>query len=168
LDPVVLNQLLATTNSSIGYGLPPDDWLREYSSSQFCLAIRGDTPHTHALLNAVKVGCIPVVISDFYPLFAPSFPSTLNMEDYCVFIKEADFIRDPAKELLKLKDLGETWIRRKLDALAFAQKVVLMDHPESLFVPAFVKESMYAYQHPAPKSLFIKGAWIGIRNESSP
>lgn len=68
----------------------------------------------HALLNAVKVGCIPVVFRDFYPLFAPSFPSTLIMEDYCVYIKEADFIRDPAvKELLKLKDLGETLIRHK-------------------------------------------------------
>jgi hypothetical protein len=155
LEPSVLNQLLATTNSSIGYGLPPDDWLREFSSSQFCLAIRGDTPHTHALLNAVKVGCIPVVISDFYPLFAPSFPSTLNMEDYCVFIPEADFIRDPAKELLKLEDLGETMIRRKLEALAFAQKVVLLDHPESLFVPAFLKESMYAYQHAPPPELSI-------------
>ena len=151
LEPSILNPLLATTNASIGYGLPLDDWLREHSSSQFCLAIRGDTPHTHALLNAVKVGCIPVVVSDFYPLFAPSFPSTLNMEDYCVFIKEANFIRDPVKELLKLKDLGETWIRRKLDALAFAQKVALMDHPESLFVPAFVKESMYAYHQHAPE-----------------
>ena len=155
LEPSVLNRLLATTNSSIGYGLPPDDWLREFSSSQFCLAIRGDTPHTHALLNSVKVGCIPVVISDFYPLFSPSFPSTLNMKDFCVFIPEADFIRDPAMELLKLKELGETLIRRKLDALAFAQKVVLMDHPESLFVPAFVKESMYAYQHKPPAELSI-------------
>jgi hypothetical protein len=77
------------------------------------------------------------------------------MKDFCVFIPEADFIRDPAMELLKLKELGETLIRRKLDALAFAQKVVLMDHPESLFVPAFVKESMYAYQHKPPAELSI-------------
>ena len=137
-----MNQLL-WTNSSIGYGLPPDEWLREFSSSKFCAAIRGDTPHTHALLNAVKLGCIPVIVSDFYPMYAPSFPSTLKMEDYCVFNPEDDFIRDPAKELLKLMDLSEGAIRRKLEGLAFAQKVVLNDHPESLFVQAFLKESLF-------------------------
>ena len=147
-----MNQL-NWTNSSIGYGLPPDEWLREFSSSKFCAAIRGDTPHTHALLNAVKVGCIPVVISDFYPMYAPSFPSTLKMEDYCVFIPEDDFIRDPAKELLRLMDLSEGAIRRKLEGLAFAQKVVLNDHPESLFVQAFLKESLFAYENPIPSEL---------------
>ena len=152
LEPSVMNQL-NWTNSSIGYGLPPDEWLREFSSSKFCAAIRGDTPHTHALLNAVRVGCIPVVISDFYPMYAPSFPSTLKMEDYCVFIPEDDFIRDPAKELLRLMDLSEGAIRRKLEGLAFAQKVVLIDHPESLFVQAFLKESLFAYENPIPSEL---------------
>jgi hypothetical protein len=147
LDPPVLNQFNGT-NSSIGFGLPPEEWLREFSSSQFCLAIRGDTPHTHALLNAVKVGCIPVVVSDFYPIYAPSFPSTLDMEDYSIFIPERDFIRDPAGEVLKLLNLGEDEIRRKLEGLAFAQKVVVMDHPESLFVQAFLKESMASYKNP--------------------
>jgi hypothetical protein len=99
--------------------MPPDEWVREFSSSKFCLAIRGDTPHTHALLNAVKVGCIPVVISDMYPTFAPSFPSTLKMGEFCIFISEAEYILDPAKELLKLMDLSEEEIRRKIEGLAF-------------------------------------------------
>jgi hypothetical protein len=121
-------------NSSIGLGLPPDEWLKEFTDSQFCLAIRGDTPHTHALLNAVKVGCIPVVVSNFYPLFAPTFASSLKMKDFCIFIPEEEFIIDPAKSLNDLEKLSESEIRMKLDALAFAQRVVLMDHPETLAV----------------------------------
>jgi hypothetical protein len=154
LEPQFLNQM-NWTNSSIGFGMPPDEWVREFSSSKFCLAIRGDTPHTHALLNAVKVGCIPVVISDMYPTFAPSFPSTLKMGEFCIFISEAEYILDPAKELLKLMDLSEEEIRRKIEGLAFAQKVVLMDHPESLFVEAFLKESLYAFKHPSPQELLF-------------
>jgi hypothetical protein len=154
LEPQFLNQM-NWTNSSIGFGLPPDEWIWEFPRSKFCLAIRGDTPHTHALLHAVKVGCIPVVISDFYPAFAPSFPSTLKMEEYCIFIPEDDYIRDPSAELLKLMYLSEEEIRRKIEALAFAQKVVLMDHPESLFVEAFLKESLYAFKHPSPPELIF-------------
>jgi hypothetical protein len=154
LEPQFLNRM-NWTNSSIGFGLPPDEWIWEFPRSKFCLAIRGDTPHTHALLHAVKVGCVPVVISDFYPAFAPSFPSTLKMEEYCIFIPEDDYIRDPATELLKLMYLSEEEIRRKIEALAFAQKVVLMDHPESLFVEAFLKESLYAFKHPSPPELIF-------------
>jgi hypothetical protein len=133
-------------NSSIGLGLPPDEWLKEFTDSQFCLAIRGDTPHTHALLNAVKVGCIPVVVSDFYPLFAPTFASSLKMEDYCIVIPEKEFMIDPAESLNGLRKVSESTIRMKLDALAFAQRVVLMDHPETLFGHAFVREAVAASQ----------------------
>jgi hypothetical protein len=131
-------------NSSIGLGLPPDAWLKEFSDSQFCLAIRGDTPHTHALLNAVKVGCIPVVVSDFYPLYAATFASSLKMENYCIFIPEKEFMIDPAESLNGLGKLSESEIRVKLDALAFAQRVVLIDHPETLFGHAFVREAVAA------------------------
>jgi hypothetical protein len=133
-------------NSSIGLGLPPDEWLKEFSDSQFCLAIRGDTPHTHALLNAVKVGCIPVIVSDFYPVYAPTFASSLKMEDYCIFIAENEFMIDPAESLNDLGKLSESEVRGKMDALAFAQKVVLMDHPETLFAQAFMREAVAAFE----------------------
>lgn len=48
---------------SIGFDLPKDVYVEHLVSSQFCLVIRGDTPHSHALLSAIQVGCIPVVIS---------------------------------------------------------------------------------------------------------
>jgi hypothetical protein len=85
--------------SSIGSDIPYDDWKREFPSSRFCLAIRGDTPHSHALLRAVKVGCIPVVVCDSYPLYAPTFKSSLNMRDYAIFVPEKAFLEDPLREL---------------------------------------------------------------------
>lgn len=141
----VADQILYT--SSIGLGLPPEKWWEEFRDSQFCLAVRGDTPHTHALMNAVKLGCIPVVISDFYPRYAPTFVSSLNMEDYSIIIAEQDFIRDPAGVLNDLRNLSEDYIRQKLQALALAQKVILVDHPESLFAHAFIKESLVSFQN---------------------
>jgi hypothetical protein len=67
-----------------------------------------------------------------------------DMTDYAIFISEKAFLQDPLRELHKLTDLTETEIREKLEALAFAQRVVLPDHPDSLFVPAFLRESLLA------------------------
>jgi hypothetical protein len=130
--------------SSIGSDIPYDEFKREIPSSRFCLAMRGDTPHSHALLRAVKVGCIPVVICDSCPLYAPTFKSSVNMKEYAIFIPEKAFLQDPLRELVKLTELTETEIQEKLEALAFAQRVVLPDHPESLFVPAFLRETILA------------------------
>jgi hypothetical protein len=137
-------------NSSIGLGLNATDWLKEMKDSKFCLAIRGDTPHTHALMRAVKVGCIPVIISDYYPIYAPTLKSTLSMEDYCIFIPEDDFIANPEKELMALANLTEEFLRTKIEALQFAQQVALHDSPDSLFVPAFLKEAQMSINSSSP------------------
>ncbi|EJK75773.1 hypothetical protein THAOC_02501 [Thalassiosira oceanica] len=127
--------------SSVGYDLPSHLWKEYFMSSRFCLVIRGDTPHSRAFLRAVKVGCIPVVVSDAYPWYAPSLPATLNMSDYSIMISERAFLQDPWKELHRATQLTEKSIRQKLDALAFAQRVIFADHNESLFVPALLKEA---------------------------
>jgi hypothetical protein len=136
--------------SNIGFDISREEWLESFPSSKFCLVIRGDSPHTHALIRSVRAGCIPVVISDVYPIYAPIFKSTLNMHDYCIFIDEEKFIRDPQAELNKLQLLSTAEIKTKVDALAFAQRVILPDHPESLFVPAFLKEANKAMEDPVP------------------
>jgi hypothetical protein len=43
---------------------------------------------------------------------------------------------------------SEDVIWRKIKALAFAEKFVLIDHPESPFVEAFVKESLVSFENP--------------------
>jgi hypothetical protein len=141
--PVGLQELLPFP-SSIGYGIPKEQWLQDLMGSQFCLVIRGDTPHSHALFTAIRVGCIPVLVSDTYPIYAPPFPATLrDMKDYCIFIREDYFLENPLVALSSsLQNLTEPTIRQKLEALAWAQRVLLVDHPESLFVEALVTEGM--------------------------
>ena len=131
--------------SCIGFGLKdPDEWLREYQDSKFCLIIRGDSPHSHALWRAIRVGCIPVIAADSLPIYAPMFKSTLNMSEYAVVVSEQELVTDTEKTLLKLHDMSDAEIEAKVRHLAFAQRVIMTDHPQSLFVPAFIYEATMA------------------------
>jgi hypothetical protein len=130
--------------SSIGWGLDADEWLYEFSRSQFCLMVRGDSPHSHSLWRSMRVGCIPVIASKHLPVYAPMFKSTLNMSDYAVILDEEEMLRNPTETLLKLRELSDEEIEMKIMHLAFAQKVIFTDHPESLFVPAILKEAIMA------------------------
>ena len=103
-----------------------------------------DSPHSHAFFRAVRSGCIPVVSSDFLPIFSPILKSTLNMEDYAIILNEQDLVRDTQNTLLKLQDLDEDIIKSKIEHLKFVQRVWFHDHPKTLFVQAFLKEALHA------------------------
>jgi hypothetical protein len=137
--------------ATIGYDLPPDEWIQRFTSSKFCLVIRGDTPNSHALLRAVKVGCIPVVVCDYYPIFAPTFKTSLDIRDFSIFLDEKAFLENPQQQLSLLADIPEVVIRKKLVALQYAQQVTCPDHPESLFIPALLREAdasfLPSYEH---------------------
>ena len=141
--------------NSIGFDLNQTMWLKEFINSKYCLAIRGDTPHTHALIRAVKVGCIPVVVSDYYPLYAPTFVSTVDMRRFSVFLPEGDFLNDPKRTLEALSRIHPDETKSRLKELRFAQRVLLFDHPQSLFVPAFVKEVQKASIQPPSVYSFV-------------
>jgi hypothetical protein len=135
-------------HSSIGFKIPQPRWIQEIVDSQFCLVIRGDTPHSHSLFAAVKAGCIPVIISDWYLFYSPPFPATLNMWEFCVFLPEEDYIRNPQQSLASLQNISKEVIQDKLKALAWAQQVMILDHPQSAFVPAFLQEAMASFTRP--------------------
>jgi hypothetical protein len=141
LNETVINGLPL---SSIGHDLPPDQWREQFVDSKFCLVIRGDTPHSHALTRSIKAGCIPVIVCDSYPLYAPTLKSSIDMTEYAILLDEHQFLQDPLRQLLKLRELSETEIRMKLSALAFAQRIITPDSPDSLFVPAFLREALAA------------------------
>lgn len=130
--------------SSIGRNLEKDQWLRDHKDSKFCLVIRGDNPSSHALWRSIRLGCIPVIISDNLPVWGPILKSTLNMSDYGVIVSEKSFVNDPTSTLLKLNEMTKAEIEVKIKYLAFAQRVIFTDHPNSLFVPAFLKEAQMA------------------------
>ena len=138
-----------STYSSIGHDLPHDTWLDHMSRSQFCLAIRGDSPHTHALVRTIRAGCMPVVISDYYPQFGSPLSSIVAMEEYSIMIPEAEFISNPTQALLKLRDIPTEILQSKIQALQFLQRVLFPDHPDTLFVPAYLKQVMVANERKA-------------------
>lgn len=129
-------------HSSIGYDIDKEKWANNFRHSKFCLVVRGDDPLSSALLKSIRVGCIPVVASDLYPVWGQPFKSILNMSDYVIMIDEQEFVNNPWHVLHRVySELTEKQIRQKLQALEFAQRVVFPDHPDSLFVPAFLKEA---------------------------
>ena len=138
------NPIFNSTYSSIGYDLPHETWVDHMSRSKFCLAIRGDTPHTHALLRSIRAGCIPVVISDYYPMFASSFANVISMDEYCIFISEQSFISNPTQALLSLQDIPRNVMEAKIEGLKFVQRILFPDHPQTLFVPAFLQQTLHA------------------------
>lgn len=126
---------------SIGNDLEHEEWISHFTNSKFCLVIRGDLPPSHALERSIRVGCIPVIISDLVPKYTSPLKSTLDMHDYAIILNETEFLNNPQEELAKLNDIPLHVIQQKLHSLAFAQRILLLEHPDSLFVPAFLKEA---------------------------
>ena len=148
LDNKVIEKL---PPSSIGFDIPKEQWAGDLASSKFCLVIRSDTPHSHSLLYALRAGCIPVVVSDDYTLYAPTFKSSMALEDFSIFIKEEQFIENPTRELLKLQDIPKEVIESKLESMHVAQTLAVPTHPESLFVPALLKEVLESENNVFPE-----------------
>jgi hypothetical protein len=132
--------------SSIGFDLNASEWIAHFLHSKFCLVICQDTPSPHSLLSAVKAGCIPVTVCDLCSSYSPSFKSSLTMEDFFVTMDEKRFLQDPLGELLKLQEITDFEIEEKLKWLAYTKTLTQPDHPNSLFVPAFIDKSLEAYK----------------------
>jgi hypothetical protein len=66
------------------------------------------------------------------------------MSDYAVILDEEELLRNATKALLTLREMTMQQVEIKLLHLAFAQRVLFTDHPESLFVPALLKEAIAA------------------------
>ena len=140
-----------TNKSSLGFGIMGrSQWLSAYADSQFCLVVRGDQPHARSLMRAVKMGCIPVVISDYYEQYAPTFPSMFNMSLFTIKIPEATFMADPVESLKNVLGTSEELLQDKIHMLRIVQKAFAHDHQQSLFVQSFLKEATVAMIHSQP------------------
>jgi hypothetical protein len=121
-------------------------WVKEYTDAKFCLVLRGDSPNSHSLLRSVRAGCLPIIISDSYPIYNPALQSSLDMDDFAFFIPEQSFLRDPKGELLKFATLSRQTIHEKIQGVRLAQRIIFPDHPQSLIVPALIKEVLATNQ----------------------
>eukprot|EP00560_Eucampia_antarctica_P002408 CAMPEP_0197833446 /NCGR_PEP_ID=MMETSP1437-20131217/19074_1 /TAXON_ID=49252 ORGANISM="Eucampia antarctica, Strain CCMP1452" /NCGR_SAMPLE_ID=MMETSP1437 /ASSEMBLY_ACC=CAM_ASM_001096 /LENGTH=745 /DNA_ID=CAMNT_0043437515 /DNA_START=131 /DNA_END=2368 /DNA_ORIENTATION=+ len=125
---------------SIGFDIPLGEWVRKFSDSKFCLTIRGDQPGSRSLNRAIRVGCIPLIISDALPVFQSLYSKTLQYDDFALIVKEEDFLKDPIGSLDKAISLSPTELLQKLEGLRLMQRIVTADQSDSLFVPAFARE----------------------------
>lgn len=132
--------------SSVGYDIPADQWQYDFVHSKFCITIRGDNPQSRALWRSIRAGCIPIIISDMWKYFAPVYRSFLSFEDYTIVIDEQEFLKDPAGSLNSAINLTNIQLQDKVQALALAQQMILIDHPQSLFVQAFIRETIASQQ----------------------
>jgi hypothetical protein len=129
--------------SSVGFNTNHTKWLSDFQNSKYCVVVRGDNPTTRSLFTAIRLGCMPVIVSDALPMYQPIFQSLLGYEDFSIVVDEAAFLLQPARTLnnaIKLLSFEE--LKSKISGLALVQRMLVIDHPRSLFVPAFVHETV--------------------------
>mmetsp|Transcript_21207 Transcript_21207/g.44424 ORF Transcript_21207/g.44424 Transcript_21207/m.44424 type:complete len:527 (+) Transcript_21207:147-1727(+) len=129
--------------SAVGYEVGKKRWLREISSSKYCIVVRGDNPSSRSMFVAIRLGCIPVIVSDALPYYQPVIRSLLRYDDFSILINEAQFLSNPAETLNNaILSLSDDELKQKIDGLALVQRILSLDHPSPLFVPAFVHETV--------------------------
>jgi Exostosin family len=128
--------------SSIGFDIPLDEWKQAFYDSKFCPCIRGDNPQTRCLWRSIRAGCIPLVISDMWPLYAPIYKSFLNMNNYAIMVDEEQFLQNPGAALLRVTNLTNDDLQAKIDGLNLVRRLILPNMPDSLFVEAFARETV--------------------------
>lgn len=137
--------------SIIWHDIPKDVWVPAITLSKFCLIVRGDTPHAYLLLNAVRARCIPVTVSNNYQAYGEPFKLTLSTNNFSIYIDEASFLKNPIAELNKLPLLLLDEIKARLMELSNAQRILMTNHPQSLFVEAFVRETLTLRENVLPQ-----------------
>lgn len=61
---LTLAEKLGSMTSIFMERAPLDQFRAELHDAKFCLVIRGDTPSTHAIYDALAANCVPVLVSD--------------------------------------------------------------------------------------------------------
>lgn len=134
-----------TQPSSVGFDITASEWKQRFRDSKYCLAIRGDNPASRSLWRSIRKGCLPVIVSDTLPYYNPCMRSQIAMSDYAIFIPEQVFILDPAGSINRAINLTEAKLRKKLRGLALMQRMIALDHPQSIFVEAFSRETIASW-----------------------
>lgn len=129
--------------SAVGWNVEPKQWLHKTSNAKYCVVVRGDNPASRSMWVGIRLGCIPIIVSNALPSYLPIYRSLFKYDDFGVVLDERSFLRDPSGTLNNgIKSLSESDIKKKLDGMAALQHLIALDHPDSLFVPAFVHETV--------------------------
>ena len=61
-------------------------WAARWPQARYCLVIRGDTPTSHAFVNALISACIPIIISDAFIEEGMPFQDKVRGSGVCVCV----------------------------------------------------------------------------------
>ena len=167
------------TLCDVGFATNQSAWVKGWSSSRFCLVLRGDTPTSHAFYHAVASGCVPVVISDGFERFGLPFArdyyaaGRLKLDELALIVDEATFLKRPEELPSRLLALPPALVAAKLAAMKAAQPWLVMTHPqaaEGCATQALV-QTWRQLQAPTPKPYVRSPACAAInetRSQSHP
>ena len=86
-----------------------------------------------------------MIVSSSLSYYQPLFPSLISFEDFSIIMNETDFFTDPVKSLNNVvRLLSNHDEHRLISGLALIQHMLIIDHPQSLFVSAFVHELSFS------------------------
>ena len=132
----------------MGFNIDKSLWVNNWKNSKFALVIRGDTPGSHAFVNAISVGSIPIIIADkqlkykigsFEEQVLP-FKKKLKLDNFTVIINEEILLNSPEKINNIIDQLSENKIKELLLNIKVAQKYLLYFSKDNNMVNAFLDE----------------------------
>ena len=139
----------------VGLEVAAARWAAGWSESRYCLVVRGDTPTSHAFYAAIAAACIPVVVSDAFASVALPFRGHIRLTDVAVVVSEQAFLAAPHAVGLKVIELPLAVATRKLAAIARAQRMLIMRHPEST-TATHVLQQMAAQLSAPPPQVYVR------------
>eukprot|EP00808_Paulinella_micropora_P011190 g46260.t1 len=147
--PVMSAEFAKRWKVSMGFDMPPDEFVDTITKSKFCLVIRGDDPSSHSFARALAAQCIPIFISDQFDDVALPFYPHLSSHPFTYRIPEANFLEHPwnaLDQVLQSANDSTHGLRAKFLEMMEARRSQLYIHPSTL-VPDFVLLSILDPRH---------------------
>jgi len=126
LKGVIPNSILENTHADSF-----ESYVKEITSSKFCLVMRCDDPQTSRFVDSLAAGCIPIFISDGLDLAAKPFSAQINYDAFSVSIPESLWKSDAVAAAHFAYNWPEARIKQMQSALMEARRHLLWSHPES-------------------------------------
>jgi len=128
--------------------LPIAAFTAEVKDAKFCLVIRGDTPSTHGLYDALAASCIPVLISDRFDEVAAPMGFTFDglvrdgfdINRTVIRVSEADWMNNTQGVIDRIKVAKEDY--ELFHHMQRARKALLWSMPNSTVSQKILKSAM--------------------------
>lgn len=103
-----MNLIRAGLQPNIAMGrMRINEYANTLADSKFCLVIRGDTPSTHALSDALAATCVPIIVSDRFLTVAAPFQEKVDYGTFTVAISEKQWTEDVSAVVQRIVSIDQ-------------------------------------------------------------